>query len=126
MQVPSILQGESLARLIQGMAIGAVAAMFIGFYWGGWVTGSTAWRMAQQDAKNAVVAAIAPICVDNFRRAANAPEKLIELNTIRFAWDREVFIEKGGWATMPGATSPDTAVVRACAEMLGNLSRLKL
>jgi hypothetical protein len=31
MQVPSILQGESRTRLIQGMVIGAVASMVIGF-----------------------------------------------------------------------------------------------
>ena len=36
MQVPSILQGELLTRLLQGIAIGAVATMIIGFYWGGW------------------------------------------------------------------------------------------
>jgi hypothetical protein len=35
MQVPSILQGESRTRLIQGMVIGAVASMIIGFSWGG-------------------------------------------------------------------------------------------
>jgi hypothetical protein len=125
MQVPSILQGESLTRLMQGIAIGAVATMFIGFYWGGWVTGSTAWKMAQRDAKEATIAALAPICVDKFQRAANASEKLIELNKIRFVWDRDVFIEMGGWATMPGATAPDTAVAQACAEMLLNQSKLK-
>ena len=108
------------------MAIGAVATTFIGFYWGGWVTGGTAWKMAQQDATDAVVAALAPICVDKFQRSASAPENLIELNKIIYVWDRDVFIEKGGWATMPGATSPDTAVARACAEMLINLSKLKL
>jgi hypothetical protein len=126
MQVPSILQGEPLTRLIQGIAIGAVATMIIGFYWGGWVTGGTARKMAQQDAKVATIAALAPICVDKFQHAVNAPEKLIELNKIIYVWDRDVFIEKGGWATMPGTTSPDTAVARACAEMLGNLSKLKL
>ena len=35
MQVPSILQGESLTRLLQGAAVGAVATMIIGFNWGG-------------------------------------------------------------------------------------------
>jgi hypothetical protein len=35
MQLPSMLQGESLKRLLQGAAAGAVATMFIGFYWGG-------------------------------------------------------------------------------------------
>ena len=126
MKVHAMLRDESLTRLIQGIVIGAVATLFIGFYWGGWVSGGTAWKMAQQEATNAVVAALAPICVDKFQSAANAPQKLIELNKIAYVWDRDVFIEKGGWATMPGATSPDTAVARACAEMLINLSKLKL
>jgi len=34
MQLPSILQGESLKRLLQGAAAGAVATIFVGFYWG--------------------------------------------------------------------------------------------
>ena len=42
MQVPSILQGESLKRLLQGAAAGAVATIVVGFYWGGWSLGSTA------------------------------------------------------------------------------------
>ena len=31
MQVPSILQGESLKRLLQGAAVGAVATIAVGF-----------------------------------------------------------------------------------------------
>ena len=34
MQVPSILQGESLKRLLQGAAVGAIATIFVGFSWG--------------------------------------------------------------------------------------------
>ncbi len=56
MQVPSILQGESLKRLLQGAAAGAVATMFVGFYWGGWSLGSTADKMAKQRSELAVVA----------------------------------------------------------------------
>jgi hypothetical protein len=36
MQVPSILQGDSLKRLLQGAAVGAVAAIFVGFSFAGW------------------------------------------------------------------------------------------
>ena len=39
MEMPAILRGDSLTRLLQGAAVGAVATLFIGFYWGGWVTG---------------------------------------------------------------------------------------
>ena len=31
MQIPSILQGESLTRLLQGAAAGAVATIVVGF-----------------------------------------------------------------------------------------------
>ena len=121
MQVPSILQGESLTRLLQGIAAGAVATMVIGFYWGGWTLGSTAEKVAKERAGSAVVAALAPICVDKFRQAANAATNLSDLNNINYDWERGTFVEKGGWATMPGATSPDTAVARACAELLSRL-----
>ena len=47
MQIPSILQGELLKRLLQGAAIGAVVTMVVGFGWGGWSLGSTADKMAK-------------------------------------------------------------------------------
>jgi len=42
MEVPSILQGQSGTRLLQGIAIGAVVTLVIGFSWGGWVIGTKA------------------------------------------------------------------------------------
>ena len=120
MQLPSILQGESLTRLLQGMAAGAIATLVIGFNWGGWVTGGSAKEMVQNSTNSAVVKALAPICVDNFNRQVNAAASLIELKKVN-SWQQGSFIEKGGWATMPGGASPDTAVARVCADMLGNL-----
>jgi hypothetical protein len=38
MEMPAILKGESLTRLAQGAAVGAVVTMIIGFNWGGWVS----------------------------------------------------------------------------------------
>jgi hypothetical protein len=48
MRIPAILQGEARTRFLQGIAFGAVAAMGIGFIWGGWVTGGTARTMREQ------------------------------------------------------------------------------
>ncbi len=46
MQLPSILQGESLKRLLQGRSRPvAVATIFVGFSWGGWSLSSTADKM---------------------------------------------------------------------------------
>jgi hypothetical protein len=118
MELPQILQGELLTRLLQGAATGAVVTVVVGFNWGGWTLGSTVEKVAKERADSAVVAALAPICVDKFRHAANATGNLSELSKISYDWDRGAFVEKGGWATMPGATSHDSAVAQACAEML--------
>ena len=61
-QAPSILQRESLKRLLQGAAAGAVATIFVGFNWGGWSLGSTADKMAKERSEAAVVAVLAPVC----------------------------------------------------------------
>jgi hypothetical protein len=118
MEVPSILNGDSLKRLLQGAAAGAFVAMIVGFNWGGWMLGSSVEKVAKERVDTAVLAALAPICVDQFRQAANASVNLTELKKISFAWDRETFIEKGGWAIMPGSEKADSAVAKACAETL--------
>src|SRR5689334_19277512 len=118
MQVPSILQGESLKRLLQGAAAGAVATIFVGFYWGGWSLGSTAVKFADDRANTAVVAALTPICVEKFMQNRDAKANLAVLQKISTSWEQGDYLEKGGWATRPGATSPDYQLARACAEKL--------
>jgi hypothetical protein len=73
-----------------------------------------------------LVAALAPICVDQFRQATNASANLTELNKISYAYDRGTFIENGGWAIMPGNEKADSAVAKACAETLGTLKAADL
>jgi hypothetical protein len=118
MQVPSILQGESLKRLLQGIVIGAVASMVIGFSWGGWMTGGTAIKLADERANTAVVAALTPICVEKFLLNNDAKANLAVLQKISSNWEQGQYLEKGGWATRPGATSSDYRLARACAEKL--------
>src|SRR5271169_5887860 len=67
MQTSAWYQGESLTRLLQGAAAGVIATLVLGFGWGGWMLGSTAKTLADSTANSAVVAAIAPICVDQFQ-----------------------------------------------------------
>ena len=118
MQVPSILQGESRTRLLQGIAIGAVASMAIGFSWGGWMTSGTANRLAADQAGTAVVTALTPICVANFLENNDAEANLAVLRKIPTNWEQGQYLEKGGWATRPGATSSDYELARACAAKL--------
>jgi hypothetical protein len=120
MELPAMLQGDSLKRLVQGVVVGAVATMIIGFNWGGWMLGGTAAALADSSAKSAVVAAIAPICVQQFQRSTEAAANLTELKKAS-SWERATFVEKGGWAVMPGSKAPDLGVTQACANLLEGL-----
>jgi alpha/beta superfamily hydrolase len=111
MQRPSILRGESLKRLLQGAAAGAVATMVVGFSWGGWSLGSTADKMAKEQSNLAVVAALAPVCADKFRALPDAEAKTVALSKAD-SWKRaEEFPQE--LVTLPGETYPSSALVNA-------------
>ena len=118
MQVPSILRGKSRTRLLQGIVIGAVASVVIGFSWGGWITSGAANKLAAEQANTAVVAALTPLCVEKFFQSGDAKANLLVLQKISTNWEQGAFLEKGGWATRPGAESSDYNLARACAEKL--------
>src|SRR5262252_8217218 len=99
----------SLKPGIWGAVIGAAAISIIGFSNFGWTLGSTAERMAQERAQTAIVGVLAPICVEKFQHQADAATKLIEFKKVSSSWDRRSVIEKGGWATAPGADAPNSA-----------------
>src|SRR5438105_2485048 len=120
MQLPSILQGDSLTRLVQGAAAGFLATVLIGFYWGGWTLGSTAQQLADQRVSNAVVAILAPMCADKFRLAPDVTANMTELMKTT-SWMQDSYIEKGGWATFPGTTASERQVAQACANLLTGL-----
>ena len=94
-----------------------VLTMIIGFAWGGWVTGGNAKSMAEKMAEDAVVKRLAPICVVQFKQAPGKDQKLKDLEKTD-SWQRSEFIEKQGWATMPGEEKPDSKVATECARLL--------
>ena len=105
--------------VVWGMVSGAVLATIVGFTWGGWVTGGKAEAEATQRSNAAVVVALAPVCVERFRRAPDVAGNLAELKKVE-SWSQGDFVEKGGWATAPGAKASDqvSAVAKACATLL--------
>lgn len=116
MQMPSILQGESLTRLLQGAAAGAVATMFVGFTWAGWSLASTADKMAKEKSDHAVIAALAPICADKFRALPNAVAKQAALSKVD-SWKRQDEFPKE-FITLPGESYPNSALADACYTLL--------
>jgi len=95
--------------------IGAVIMSVLGFSIFGWTLASTAKRIAKERAQATVVDVLTPICVERFRQQTDVPAKLTEFNNAS-TWNRRLVIEKGGWATAPGADTPNSAVAAAYAE----------
>jgi hypothetical protein len=116
MPLPSILKGESLTRLLQGAAAGAVATLVIGFQWGGWTLGSTAAKQVKNAEQASIVRVLAPICADKFQRSTDATANLEALKKAD-SWKRDEIIEKAGWTKFPGS-EPDRKVAEACASLL--------
>lgn len=119
MQLPPVLQGDSLTRLLQGAAIGAIATIAIGFYWGGWTLGSTAAKQVETAEQASIVRVLAPICADRFQRSADVGANLEALQNAD-SWKRGELIEKAGWTTFAGS-EPDRDVALACVTLLNQV-----
>ena len=94
MQNMAWYQGDSLKRLLQGAAVGVVATLAVGFGFGGWMLGKPAKTLADNTASSAVVAAVAPICVDQFQRSADAAANMTALKKTD-SWQQAALCRKG-------------------------------
>ena len=116
------MKKEYIKPFVWGLVVGAVLTMIIGFTLGGWVKGGTAQRMAEEMADEAVIDRLAPICVTQFLQDPNKEERLKELKKLD-TWTRGEFVQKQGWATMPGEKEPDSEVANECAKRLVELEK---
>ncbi len=78
--------------------------------------------MAEKMAEDAVVKRLAPICVVQFSRDPGKAQKLKALEKTE-SWQRSEYVEKQGWATMPGEEKPDSKVAEECARLLMLISK---
>ena len=102
---------------LYGAACGAVALAIVGFSWGGWVTGSTAHRMAADQSQTDVVTALTSICLDQSKRDPQLAERVALLKAAS-SWKRGDLVLENGWATMPGTTEGNRPVATSCANKL--------
>lgn len=104
-----------------GAVAGAISLAIFGFNFGGWMTAPKSERLAERRADAAIVSVLAPVCVAQFQKSADAPANLAALKKTD-SWDRGDYVRAGGWATMPGSTAdPRREVAKACAEALNKL-----
>jgi hypothetical protein len=109
MRMPAILQGEARTRFLQGIAFGAVAAMTIGFVWGGWVTEGTARTMNATAENSGRMSVLVPMCVAQFTAADGAVAKFKAAGS----YSKDHVIAE--FVKTVASTSMDYSFARACA-----------
>ncbi|MBI1779436.1 MAG: hypothetical protein HYR63_29235 [Proteobacteria bacterium] len=102
---------------VWGAVLGAVAMSIVGFSAMGWVTASTAERVAKDRADSAVVVALVPFCVAKAQQDPDA-KKLATLRAEQSSYTRSQFVSDAGWANLTGPATPDWALVRECSDRL--------
>ncbi len=108
---------------IIGGIVGAAALAIVGFGTGYVVTNSNAQEMAESAGDKAVLAALTPICVEQFKQlSASAQSTQLAALEDESSWSRGDYIEEHGWATFPGADGPNDNVAEACADELMNIA----
>lgn len=129
MSVPEFLSpytdGHSPARLFQGLAVGVIGTLILGFGWGGWDTGGTVKEKVEAATMTSMVSALAPICAARFEQAAKINNDLIVKITAVDSWQRDGHLVKAGYATFAGGAEPNTDVAEACATLLNASLKLK-
>ncbi|TPQ40704.1 hypothetical protein C2U70_04540 [Bradyrhizobium guangdongense] len=108
MKMPEILQGEARTRFLQGIAFGAVAAMTIGFVWGGWVTAGTAKAMTTTAETTGRMSVLVPICVAQFTAADGALAKFNAASS----YSRDGIIRE--YVKTVASTTMDYSLAQAC------------
>jgi hypothetical protein len=111
------MKKEMIKPFLWGVAVGVVVLLIVIFS-AGWVTTTgSAKAKAEEMAEQAVIDRLADICVAQFKQDPGKDRKLEEMKK-ESTWQQGDYVEKQGWATMPGSKSPDPEVADECAERI--------
>ncbi len=100
-----------------GAAGGAIALAVLGFYAGGWMTGTKAETLASSRANSEAVAAQVPYCLE-YARTDPARASVMQELADAPSYQRDTIVMETGWATVPGESRPDRKLAAECAKML--------
>jgi len=117
------MKKEYIKPFTLGMAAGMVVLLIVIFSAGWVVTSGSAKAEAKTVAADAVMNRLAPIAVAQFMQDPNKEERLKEMKKLD-SWgqnNRSDYVQKQGWATMPGEKEPDEQVADEVARRLYEL-----
>jgi cobalamin biosynthesis protein CbiD len=117
------MKKEMIKPFVWGIVVGAIVLLIVIFATGWVVTSSSAQAKAEEMAADAVMNHLAAIAVAQFMQDPKKEERLKELKKLESYGEnnRSDYVQKQGWATMPGAESPARGVVDECARRLMEL-----
>jgi curli biogenesis system outer membrane secretion channel CsgG len=115
---------EWLKPAVWGGIVGAAIIAAVGFSAGWVVTSGSAKELAAKQEEKAVLAALTPICVAQFK-TQTSETRTTQLAALKgeSSWQQGDYVEKQGWATMPGSKEPSDEVADACATELLKLAK---
>ena len=117
------MKKEYIKPFALGLGVGAIVLLIVIFSAGWVVTSGSAKAEARQMAAQAVLDRLAPIAVAQFMQDPNKEELLKEMKKLD-SWgenNRSNYVQKQGWATMPGEKEPDGQVADEVARRLNDL-----
>jgi hypothetical protein len=109
----SVKLPEWTGSALWGAVTGAIVLAIVGFNWGGWVTGSSASKIAKDAANTAVAEALTPYCVAASEADPSLPEISAQLASSG-AYLKRGIMEKTGWATPLGSEKSHRQLAEAC------------
>lgn len=115
------MKREQIKPFAWGIAVGAIVLLIVVFSAGWVVTSGSAQLKAKTMATDAVIDRLAPISIAQFMKDPNREMRLKELKELDY-WKRGEYVQKQGWATMPGEKEADSTVAAECARRLVELT----
>jgi heme A synthase len=117
------MKKQDIKPFLWGMAAGAIVLLIVIFSAGWVVTSGSANAEAKAVATDAVMNRLAPIAVAQFMQDPNKEKLLKEMKELK-SWganNRSDYVQKQGWATMPGEKKPDGELADEVARRLMHL-----
>lgn len=96
---------------------GVVATLVVGFAVFDWHTAGSAEAMARERAEESRAELASAICVQRFMAEPDAAAQLAALKE-EGTWNRDSFIEEGGWVTFARIEDPVSGAADLCADKL--------
>ena len=111
---------EILKPALWSAAGGIVAGMLVLSYGFGYMSNTTAQKIADAQTEKAIIATLTPVCAEKFRALSDVAARtaILVANSDNTYLMRPAFKDQEALVTLPGKTYPESDLVGACAKLV--------